>query len=485
MSIPVNHYRDTDESKEKRDTGMSLTIKETNRTRNPPPGFELKEEHLHDKLNSVNTSSSTFSTETTYDSWPSCRTSPTTSSSTASSSPFFSRPSSPTPSSFSLLGKEDPFNFLSSSAPPATQNNVAPYQKNPRHSNQMDRNVTSSFSHDDMNVLDRQQSLLLLQQQQQQQQQFHQQQQSQLQMQMQMQQVQHERSLMQKMIASQQLLQQPSSGHTPSLYAKTVSPGKPHSEGSRNISSTSLMGGVGGGSGGMVGGDMLYGSSNSRGTAHDYSGNQMPLRTPTKISQERQLQLESRDGWIYKIHFKRASRNFILGPRFPAHEVVEVGSFVKVEADRGEDLGICVEKCRVQDFVENVPTAGYRGRGFSAGPSERKYIARLATRHELHLMQEKVEDEHRALILTRQKVLEHGFPMSILDCEYQFDRHKLVFFFESAVRIDFRELVSNYSLFFFLSSFLFLYRFHSSILTMTFIPQSCLETTGKRTFRHL
>lgn len=34
-------------------------------------------------------------------------------------------------------------------------------------------------------------------------------------------------------------------------------------------------------------------------------------------------------------------------------------------------------------------------------------------------------------------------PMSILDAEYQFDRHKLTFFFEADRRIDFRELVSE------------------------------------------
>jgi len=33
--------------------------------------------------------------------------------------------------------------------------------------------------------------------------------------------------------------------------------------------------------------------------------------------------------------------------------------------------------------------------------------------------------------------------MTILDVEYQFDRHKLVFFFEADRRIDFRDLVSE------------------------------------------
>jgi len=184
---------------------------------------------------------------------------------------------------------------------------------------------------------------------------------------------QQQQELFQKMLASQQHLIQPSAS---SMYKGGASLSKVHGPPSRSNAFDPNL-------------------HSQRGAILDYAGNPMPLRAAPKISQDRQLQLESRDGWIYKVHFKRASRNFILGPRFPPQESVVVGSFVKVEADRGEDLGICVEKVRVQDFVEKVPTAGYRGRGFCAGPSERKFIARLATKHELQLMQEKVEDEYR------------------------------------------------------------------------------------------
>lgn len=45
--------------------------------------------------------------------------------------------------------------------------------------------------------------------------------------------------------------------------------------------------------------------------------------------------------------------------------------------------------------------------------------------------------------MIRAKVLEQRLPMTILDAEYQFDRHKLTFFFEADRRIDFRELVSE------------------------------------------
>jgi hypothetical protein len=70
---------------------------------------------------------------------------------------------------------------------------------------------------------------------------------------------------------------------------------------------------------------------------------------------------------------------------------------VKVEADRGEDLGVVVSKSLVEDFVEFVPTAGYRGRGYSAGLGEKKYIIRFATAEERMLLRIKVEDEERTL----------------------------------------------------------------------------------------
>ena len=49
-----------------------------------------------------------------------------------------------------------------------------------------------------------------------------------------------------------------------------------------------------------------------------------------------------------------------------------------------------------------------------------------------------MEDEEQALKVISEKVDYYRLPMLILDAEYQFDRHKLVFFFEADRRIDFR-----------------------------------------------
>ncbi len=151
--------------------------------------------------------------------------------------------------------------------------------------------------------------------------------------------------------------------------------------------------------------------------------------------------LISADGCTYTVRFKRASRHFLLSSAAPRD--ISIGDFVRVEADRGEDIGVVQDKIPSKDFRKEVLTAGYRGRGFSCGNGELKWILRLATTFERLQIRDKVEDESTALAAIREKVTNRHLPMKILDAEYQYDRHKLVFFFESDRRIDFRELVSE------------------------------------------
>lgn len=171
----------------------------------------------------------------------------------------------------------------------------------------------------------------------------------------------------------------------------------------------------------------------------------MPSPSPrSKYSSPRMYQpldVELTDGYVYQVHFKRAHRNFVVATS--SLLMVKVGDFVKVEADRGEDMGIVVSKVPTQNFQEFIPTAGYRGRGFGSGQGEKKCILRLCGENERHQLLDKVRDEERSLRVIREKVLERGLPMVILDAEYQFDRHKLVYFFEADRRIDFRDLVSD------------------------------------------
>ena len=153
---------------------------------------------------------------------------------------------------------------------------------------------------------------------------------------------------------------------------------------------------------------------------------------------------------VYNIKFKRTQRCFILGTRAPRE--LRIGTYVKVEADRGEDLGIVASRVPSDRFNAScrsyrLPTAGHgEGPGSSPGPTcaaELKRIVRLASQDEVALVELKYEEEDELLKICRGKVRQRGLPMHVVDAEYQFDRHKLTFFFEAEGRIDFRELVRD------------------------------------------
>jgi len=148
------------------------------------------------------------------------------------------------------------------------------------------------------------------------------------------------------------------------------------------------------------------------------------------------------EGYVYQVKFKRSYRNFVMGSD-PAVEVT-AGAYVKVEADRGEDLGVVTSKTALEDFVE--PTKGKPAKtGGGRGNSllDAKRILRFATEEEKIQLVEKIREEEQVLRVCRNKVRSRTLPMHVIDAEYQFDRHKLTFFFEADRRIDFRELVRD------------------------------------------
>lgn len=153
---------------------------------------------------------------------------------------------------------------------------------------------------------------------------------------------------------------------------------------------------------------------------------------------------------VYNIKFKRTQRVFVLGPRL--NRDLKIGTYVKVEADRGEDLGIVVGKVPSEKYVvsrggfrsEAAPASGPPPGGVGpSGPTDLKRIVRLATHNEVSLLAKKREEEDELLRICRAKVRQRGLNMNVVDAEYQFDRHKLTFFFEAEGRVDFRELVRD------------------------------------------
>ncbi|KAF0685932.1 Aste57867_22250 [Aphanomyces stellatus] len=132
----------------------------------------------------------------------------------------------------------------------------------------------------------------------------------------------------------------------------------------------------------------------------------------------------------YEVEFKRYRRLVFVG-----HAEYEVGDPVKVEADRGHDVGHVI---RLGTSLHDV----------AGGDDKRvtmplKRVLRRASPSELHFLACKMEEEAMVLDVCRDKVRQRGLPMQVIDAEFQFDRHKLTFFFQADRRIDFRELVRD------------------------------------------
>ncbi|KAG7391063.1 hypothetical protein PHYBOEH_006798 [Phytophthora boehmeriae] len=144
----------------------------------------------------------------------------------------------------------------------------------------------------------------------------------------------------------------------------------------------------------------------------------------------------------YDVEFKRGRQEVFAG-----RAAFKPGEYVKVEADRGEDIGRVVQ--RALD-LSKVGSGGSEAGGPSEEPMGRKRhdlptkkIICAASPRECEMLNEQRKEEHEVFEVCKSKVRQRLLPMNVIDAEYQFDRHKLTFFFEADRRIDFRELVRD------------------------------------------
>jgi len=108
----------------------------------------------------------------------------------------------------------------------------------------------------------------------------------------------------------------------------------------------------------------------------------------------------------------------------------EPGDQVIVEADRGLDYG---EVVSIDEEMKELKTKGRTLRKVirKANPWDVEQIT-------------KNKDKSRDLInICLQKIRDHNLPMKLVDAEYSFDRSKIIFYFTSENRVDFRNLVKD------------------------------------------
>ena len=129
---------------------------------------------------------------------------------------------------------------------------------------------------------------------------------------------------------------------------------------------------------------------------------------------------------IVGVRFKSAGKIYYFDP---VELEVEKSMDVVVETARGLEYGTVVVGPKEIDENELV--------------SPLKPIIRIATPEDTQTYLENKEKAKETFELCQQKIKEHELTMFLIDCEYTFDRNKLIFYFTAEGRIDFRELVKD------------------------------------------
>jgi len=123
-----------------------------------------------------------------------------------------------------------------------------------------------------------------------------------------------------------------------------------------------------------------------------------------------------------KILFSNASEFCSCPPGLEA----DIGGLVVVPTKYGNELG------RIIGREQGPPSGG-----------ELRTILRIATPADLSRIEENTQKEERAYAVCREKIESRGLEMKLVAAHYLLDEQKILFFFSSENRIDFRELVKD------------------------------------------
>ncbi|MBQ3127244.1 MAG: stage 0 sporulation family protein [Clostridia bacterium] len=104
-------------------------------------------------------------------------------------------------------------------------------------------------------------------------------------------------------------------------------------------------------------------------------------------------------------------------------------SFVIVETARGTEFGEVAAPNKIIDAGQIVPPL--------------RPVLRMATDFDIAQNAENKQKEKEAFRICQEKIAEHSLDMKLVDVEYTFDRNKLLFYFTSEGRVDFRDLVKH------------------------------------------
>ena len=129
---------------------------------------------------------------------------------------------------------------------------------------------------------------------------------------------------------------------------------------------------------------------------------------------------------VVSVKFKDTGKAYFFSP---AGKTVSVGDKVIVETQNGNEMGVIAEANHQVGDEELV--------------SPLKKILRIATEKDLKRIEDNKKKAEDAFKICEEQIEQHKLDMKLVEVEYSFDGSKIVFFFTSDGRVDFRELVKD------------------------------------------
>ena len=130
---------------------------------------------------------------------------------------------------------------------------------------------------------------------------------------------------------------------------------------------------------------------------------------------------------VVGIKFKNGGKLYYFSPK--AGDVYTRNMPVVVETSRGLEFAWVAYPEKVVEDDEVVQPL--------------KPVIRIATEKDTEFYEACQEKRPQAMQICREKIIKHGLEMKLVDCEYAFDGSKILFYFTSSNRVDFRELVKD------------------------------------------
>lgn len=129
---------------------------------------------------------------------------------------------------------------------------------------------------------------------------------------------------------------------------------------------------------------------------------------------------------VVGIRFKKAGKIYYFDPD---EQDIAAGCFAIVETARGIEYGSVIKgNMQVPDEDVVLPL---------------KKVIRVATDEDMVTARENKEKEKEAFDICLEKITKHELDMKLIDVEITFDHNKLIFYFTSDGRVDFRDLVKE------------------------------------------